>query len=113
MKPLRDSIREFNTERDWEKFHSPKNLAMALMVETAELAELFQWLTQEQSRALPPEKKKKVGEEIGDILIYLVTLADTLDIDPMQSAMSKIEANRQKYPVQKSRGSSLKYNEFK
>lgn len=113
METLRDTLRKFNTERDWEQFHSPKNLAMALMVETAELIEHFQWLTQEQSRNLSSSKKEKISEEIGDILIYLVNLADKLDIDPVKAAMTKIDTNRQKYPVSKSRGKSFKYNEYK
>jgi NTP pyrophosphatase (non-canonical NTP hydrolase) len=112
MKTLRDTLREFNAERDWEQFHSPKNLSMALMVETAELMEHFQWLTEEQSRHLSSSKKEKIREEIGDILIYLVNLADKLSIDPLQAAMTKIDTNRQKYPAAKTRGKSLKYNEY-
>ncbi len=112
MKELRDTIKDFNNERDWHQFHSPKNLAMALMVETAELLEHFQWLTQEQSRNLDPAKKEKISEEIGDILIYLVNLADKLDIDPLQAAQNKVKKNRKKYPVDKSRGKSLKYDEL-
>ena len=112
MEELRDTIRDFNRERDWEQFHSPKNLAMALTVEAAELLEHFQWLDQEQSRNLDVPKKEKVAEEIGDILIYLVNLADKLDIDPQQAAIRKIEKNREKYPVAKSWGNSQKYNEY-
>jgi NTP pyrophosphatase (non-canonical NTP hydrolase) len=112
MDTLRDALRVFNSERDWQKFHSPKNLAMALMVETAELMEHFQWLTQDESRQLPSSKKEKISEEIGDILIYLVNLADKLDVDPLGAAMTKLEKNRQKYPVSKSKGKSLKYDEL-
>jgi len=112
MKELRKTIKDFNNERNWGQFHSPKNLAMALTVEVSELVEHFQWLTQEQSRNLSPAKKEKISEEIGDILIYLVNLADKLDIDPLQAAKNKIEKNRKKYPVDKSKGKSLKYNEY-
>jgi dCTP diphosphatase len=112
MKELRDIIKDFNNERDWNQFHSPKNLVMALTVEVSELLEHFQWLTQEQSKDLSPAKKEKIGEEIGDILIYLVNLADKLDIDPIQAAQNKIEKNRKKYPVDKSKGKSLKYDEY-
>ena len=112
MKELRDTIRDFNNQRDWEQFHSPKNLAMALTVEASELLEHFQWLTQEQSRNLSSIKKEKISEEIGDILIYLVNLADKLDIDPLQAAKNKVKKNQKKYPVDKSRGKSLKYNEY-
>lgn len=112
MDTLRDALRAFNSERDWQKFHSPKNLAMALMVEAAELMEHFQWLTQEESRKLPSPKREKISEEIGDILIYLVNLADKLDVDPLNAAMAKLEKNRKKYPVSKSRGKSLKYDEL-
>ena len=109
---LKREVNRFVAERDWEQFHSPKNLAMALMVETAELMEHFQWLTQEQSRRLSPPKKQEIEEEIGDILIYLVNLADKLDIDPVKAAKIKVEKNREKYPVSQSRGKSLKYNEY-
>ena len=112
MKMLRDMLREFNSERDWEQFHSPKNLAMALMVETAELLEHFQWLTQEQSHHVSSAKQEEIKEEIGDILIYLVNLADKLGIDPLEAAKTKIDKNRKKYPVSQSRGKSLKYKEY-
>ena len=109
---LLQKIIEFRDERDWGQFHSPKNLAMALMVETGELAEHFQWLTQEQSRNLPDEKKMIIKDEIGDVLIYLINLADRLGIDPMQAASDKLEKNKQKYPVQKVKGKSVKYDEY-
>ena len=106
------SLREFAAERDWGQFHSPKNLAMALSVEASELLEHFQWLTEEQSSALPPEKLQQVREEIGDVLIYLTRLADKLGIDPLQAAVEKFEANRTKYPADKVRGSAKKYTEL-
>ncbi len=112
MKNLIETIRKFNLERDWEKFHSPKNLAMALSVEVAEVVEHFQWLNQTQSRSMELSKKEEIKDEIGDILIYLVNLADKLDIDPIQAALDKIEKNRKNYPVKLSRGKALKYKEY-
>ena len=97
-------IRAFNAERQWQRFHSPKNLAMALGVEVAELSEHFQWLTGEQSRNLSTQKKQQVAEEIADVLIYLLNLADQLDIDPIAAAHRKIVANGKKYPADKVRG---------
>jgi NTP pyrophosphatase (non-canonical NTP hydrolase) len=106
-------VREFGLERDWNNYHSPKNLAMALMVEAGELAEHFQWLTQEQSSSLPPDKLEEVREEIGDVLIYLANLCDRLGIDPMDAAFEKLEKNRARYPAAKVRGKYWKYNEYK
>ena len=111
MENLLQIVRKFNKERDWEQYHSPKNLAMALSVEVAEVVEHFQWLNQAQSRSLEPSKKEEIKDEIGDILIYLVNLADKLDIDPVRAALDKIEKNRRKYPVNLSKGNALKYNE--
>lgn len=112
MQKLLQKIIAFREERDWGQFHSPKNLAMALMVEAGELAEHFQWLTQEQSRNLSAKKKMIIKDEIGDVLIYLVNLADRLEVDPMLAALDKLEKNKQKYPVQKVKGKSLKYDEY-
>jgi NTP pyrophosphatase (non-canonical NTP hydrolase) len=112
MKNLLEIIRVFNKERDWEQFHSPKNLSMALSVEVAELVEHFQWLDQKQSKSPEPSKKEKIKDEIGDILIYLVNLADKLDIDPIQAALDKIEKNRKNYPVALSKGNAAKYREY-
>lgn len=109
---LRLQLREFADERDWNQFHSPKNLCMALGVEVAELIEHFQWLTEEQSESLPPHKLEEVATELADTLLYLIRLADKLDIDLLDAALSKIELNAQKYPVEKSRGNSKKYTEF-
>ncbi len=101
MDELFEKVRLFREERGWDKFHSPKNLAMALMVEAAELAEHFQWLTEEESRDLPEEELLKVKDEIGDVLIYLVNLADKLALDPVQAAHDKIVKNIEKYPVER------------
>ena len=107
---LRDEIRRFAQERNWEQFHTPKNLAMALTVEAAELAEPFQWLSADQSCALDQPVKTEVAHEIADVFIYLIRLADVLGIDPVDAAFEKIKINAQKYPVDKSWGSNTKYN---
>ncbi len=106
-------VKNFRLERDWDQYHSPKNLVMALVVEASELAEHFQWLTEEQSNSLPPDKLAEVKEEVGDVLIYLVNLCDKLGIDPLDAAFDKLEKNRQKYPVSMVRGKSEKYSEYK
>jgi dCTP diphosphatase len=105
-------LRHFAKERDWDQFHSPKNLSMALSAEVAEIVEHFQWLTEEQSKSLPEEKLEEVETELADTLIYLVRLADKLDIDLLAAAKSKIEVNEQKYPVDKAKGSAKKYTEL-
>jgi len=109
---LRDALRKFADERDWDQYHSPKNLASALSVEAAELLERFQWLTEDQSRNLPPEELEKVREEMADVLNYLVRLADKLDVNLLEAARAKIEINAKKYPVDKARGSAKKYSEY-
>jgi NTP pyrophosphatase (non-canonical NTP hydrolase) len=111
LEVLRDRLREFARERDWEQFHSPKNLAMALIVEAAELVEHFQWLTEVQSQALAPEKRAQVEQELADVFIYLVRLADRLDIDLLSAADRKIALNAQKYPADRVRGSARKYTD--
>jgi NTP pyrophosphatase (non-canonical NTP hydrolase) len=105
-------LREFADARDWEQFHSPKNLTMALSVEIAEIVEHFQWLTEEQSNDLPEQTLDKVETELADTLLYLVRLADKLDIDLLDAARRKIEINEQKYPVEKSRGNAKKYTDL-
>ena len=112
MEKLRCDLRQFVAERDWAKFHTPKNLATALGVEAAEISEIFQWLTPEESRNLPPGKMRDVADEIGDTLIYLVRLADELGIDPVAAAHAKLEKNRSKYPADLVRGKALKYDEY-
>jgi dCTP diphosphatase len=109
---LRERLREFVCERDWEQFHSPKNLAMAMIVEAAELVEHFQWLTEEQSHQLSAEKQVEVEHEIADTFVYLLRLADVLGIDIIAAANAKIDLNAQKYPVEKVRGSNAKYTEY-
>lgn len=112
LKGLMMALRQFARERDWEQFHSPKNLAMALGVEVAEIAEHFQWLTEDGSDKLPEPKRAAVKDEIGDVLIYLVRLADRLGIDPLQAAVDKLEKNESRYPAAKVKGKSLKYSEY-
>jgi dCTP diphosphatase len=109
---LKQRLENFASERDWDQFHSPKNLTMALIVEVAELVEHFQWLSQAESKAIPPEKKTEVEAELADILIYLVRLADKLEIDLYQAALSKLEKNADKYPAEKVKGKSTKYTEY-
>lgn len=109
---LTAQIRAFNAQRDWEQFHSPKNLATALMVEAGELAEIFQWMTQAESRRPGEALRQRIGEEIGDVLIYLLNISDALDIDPLVAAEAKLEGNRRKYPVALSKGKADKYNQL-
>ena len=112
LSQLREAIRQFAQARDWEQFHTAKNLVMALSVETAELMEHFQWLTPEQSLQLDAQTRAEVAQEIADVLIYLIRLADVLEIDPLQAAFDKIQINAQKYPVEKSRGHNTKYDKL-
>ncbi|MFM9924833.1 nucleotide pyrophosphohydrolase [Variovorax sp. H27-G14] len=96
---LTQALRDFAQARDWEQFHSPKNLASALSVEAAELLEHFQWLTEAQSRSLPPDKRAEIGTEIADVFLYLLQLADKLGIDVVEAAKSKMVLNAKKYPA--------------
>ncbi len=112
MEELKQQLREFAKDRDWDQFHSPKNLAMALSVEVAEVLEHLQWLTEEDSQNLPADKLEKIKEEIGDVLIYLVRLSDKLGIDSLKAAKSKYRINEKNYPVKNSKGNAKKYTEF-
>jgi dCTP diphosphatase len=112
LEMLRDDLRKFSAARDWEQFHSPKNLAMALSAEAGELLEVFQWLTEEQSRHLEPKAMAAVSEEIADVLLYLVRLGDQLGIDPVAAAQRKLAENERKYPAEKARGNARKYTEL-
>ena len=109
---LRDRLRAFARERDWDQFHSPKNLAMALIVEAAELVEHFQWLTEPESLAPAPEQKAKIAAEMADVLVYLVRIADKLDIDLLAAATVKMAQNEAKYPAHLVKGSARKYTEY-
>jgi NTP pyrophosphatase (non-canonical NTP hydrolase) len=112
IESFRSKLRLFAEERDWDKFHSPKNLAAALSVEAAELLEHFQWLTESESAALPAEKRLEVSEEIADVLLYLIRIADKLEIDLGLAAERKLLKNAEKYPVEKSKGKSTKYTDL-
>ena len=109
---LRDALRAFAAERDWERFHAPKNLAMALSVEAAELLEVFQWMPDADSRNLEPAAREAASQEIADVLLYLIQLSDALGVDPIAAAERKIVANAEKYPVEKARGTSRKSTEL-
>ena len=109
---LRAQLRTFVAERDWDQFHTPKNLSMALVAEAAELVEHFQWLTPEESCSLPADTREEVQLEIADVLLFLLRLCDKLGVDPVDAAMTKLELNRKKYPVDKARGTARKYNEL-
>lgn len=112
MQKLIEKIRQFTQERDWEKFHSPKNLSMALSIEASEIMEHFQWKTTEESRHLDAETLAKVKDEIGDTFTYLLNLCDELGIDPIEAANEKMIKNAEKYPVEKAKGNSMKYTEL-
>jgi len=112
LQRLSDRLRDFARERDWEQFHSPKNLAMALIAEAAELVEHFQWLSEEQSYQLPPDKKREVAMELADILIFLLRCAERLGIDPVAAAWQKIEINERRYPAKKVRGDARRASEY-
>ena len=109
---LTHRLRAFALERDWDRFHSPKNLAMALTGEAGELAAEFQWLTETESQSLDPECMARVQQEAADVLLYLVRLADKLQFDLVDAAHRKIDLNAERYPVDQVRGSSRKYNQY-
>lgn len=106
LEQLNKKVLEFARERNWEQFHSPKNLAMALTGECGELIEHFQWLSEEESQSLSPEKQNEVAFEMADILIYLIRMAERLDIDLVDAANRKVDLNQARYPVELCRGSA-------
>jgi len=114
LKKIYDYQRKFAEDRDWNQFHTPKNLAMALSVEASELLEIFQWLTPKQSQKIEKGDplKKAVADEIADTLYYLLRLSDVLDIDLEKSLFEKMKENEQKYPIEKSKGIATKYNKL-
>ena len=112
LERLRRRIAEFAAARDWEQFHTPKNLAMALIAEAAELIEHFQWLTPEQSAELPADTRAEVAAELADILIYLTRMADRLDVDLLDAAFAKMDANESRYPAALVRGDARRANEY-
>lgn len=109
---LRERINAFVNERDWAQFHSPKNLAMAMIVEAAELVEHFQWETEQESRELTTEKREQVSHELADTFVYLLRIAEVLNIDLIEAANAKIILNAKKYPIEKARGSNAKYTAY-
>jgi NTP pyrophosphatase (non-canonical NTP hydrolase) len=112
LEHLAEAVAVFGRERDWHLYHTPKNLTAALIVEAAELLEPFQWLTPEQSLNLPAPKLEAVRQEMADVLIYLVSLANCLDIDLLKAAEDKLAINALKYPVEKAKGSCAKSDEL-
>lgn len=112
IEDLRARIHAFVQERDWAQFHTPKNLAMAMIVEAAELVEQFQWDTPQESSQLTPEKREAVAHELADTFVYLLRLAEVLDIDLLAATQKKIDLNAKKYPADKVRGSNAKYTEY-
>jgi len=112
LETLRARIAAFAAERDWDQFHNPKNLAMALAGEAGEVLEHFQWLTPEEAAHLPPATRAEVALECADVLLFLLRLADKLDIDLAAAAEKKLALNAKKYPVAKARGRATKYNKL-
>ena len=112
LNQFNEEVNHFVNERDWSQFQTPKNLSMALIVEAAELVEHFQWMQPKESDSLSSDKKVKVGEELADIFIYTLRLADRLEIDLQQAAQDKLTKNRKKYPADKVRGHATKYTEL-
>jgi NTP pyrophosphatase (non-canonical NTP hydrolase) len=109
---LAGALRRFAGERDWEQFHSPRNLAASLAVEAGEVLEHFQWLTEEQSEAAAREKKEQIALELADVLMHLVRLADRMEVDLLEAAGRKLEINEKKYPVHLARGKNRKYTDL-
>lgn len=111
---LKEKIEKFSQERDWDKFHSVKNLSMALSVESAELLEIFQWLSEEQSNQIKdtPQLKSKVEDEVADIFVYLLRIISKTNIDLEKAVLNKLQKNTEKYPIILSKGNAKKYNEF-
>ena len=112
LRALQQRLAAFAAARDWEQFHSPKNLAMALSVEAAELVEEFQWLTEAESKALDAERHERVRLELADVFIYLLRMADRLDVDLLRAADDKMALNERKYPADRVRGDARKYTEY-
>jgi NTP pyrophosphatase (non-canonical NTP hydrolase) len=112
LQELRTRINDFVAERDWAQFHTPKNLAMAMIVEAAELVEQFQWDTPQESKQLSVEKREAVSHELADTFVYLLRIAEVLNIDLIEAANQKIVLNAKKYPADKARGSNAKYTAY-
>lgn len=109
MEKIQTIIKEFSTKRDWEKFHNPKNLAMALSIEASELLEIFQWLDLEQAQNLSADKKIHAKEELADIAVYLIRMCMKLDIDLEEAIVEKMKKNEKKYPLIDENGNKINY----
>jgi dCTP diphosphatase len=112
LRELAEQLERFALDRDWQQFHSPKNLVSALVVEAGEVLEHFQWMTEEQSRQLTSERRDAVGAELADVLLYLVQLAAALRLDLLAAAQAKLKVNEAKYPADRARGNSRKYDDL-
>ena len=112
LQDFRNRIHHFVAERDWAQFHTPKNLAMAMIVEAAELVEQFQWDTPDESKQLDEAKREAVSHELADTFVYLLRIAEVLNIDLIEAANKKIALNALKYPVEKAKGSNAKYTQY-
>lgn len=114
LKKLNNEIEKLVSERDWDQFHSVKNLSMALSVESAELLEIFQWMTEAQSNDVKNEPKvmAKIEDEVADIFVYIMRILSKTEIDLEKAVLSKLQKNAEKYPVEKSKGNSKKYNDL-
>ena len=108
---IQNKLQKFAIERDWEQFHTPKNLAMALCVEVSELVEIFQWLNAEESNSPDPSQTEEINSEVADIAMYLLRFCSVLGIDLEKAIESKLERNAEKYPVNLSKGNAQKYNQ--
>ena len=112
LQQLKEKMSTFVSERDWEQFHTPKNLSMSIAIEAAELMEHFQWLTVEESKDLPDDALTDIGEELADIVIYALSLSNVLDLDLARTISDKMEKNIRKYPKEKVRGKAHKYTYY-
>ena len=112
LEAIKERLREYTKEREWEQFHSPKNLSMALSVESSELLEIFQWKTEEASFKLSEQELENTADELADIFVYCLMISDKLGVDLLTATEAKITKNEQKYPAEKVRGSAKKYTEY-
>ncbi|ADI30022.1 nucleotide pyrophosphohydrolase [Methylotenera versatilis] len=112
LNQLRTRVNTFVEERDWAQFHSPKNLAMAMIVEAGEVVEHFQWMTEQESKNLNAETREQVGQELSDTFVYLLRIAEVCGVDLIEAANKKIDLNAKKYPVEKCKGSNAKYTDY-
>lgn len=112
MNELLEQLRRFAAERDWDQFHSPKNLAMALAVEASELLEIFQWMQESESLAPDADTRRRIGDELADVFVYCLLMSNKLDIDLLQATREKLQKNAARYPAEKVKGSPKKYTEY-